>query len=100
MPDPDRGKRYFIAAEMNSGTILPAGKDPVIGSPIPTSIAEFPKSPKTSYHQYTDRTFTNRVLPDEGLGIMGPVMRGVTGDYLVVTLLSRLSKPVSLYPTA
>ena len=69
-----------------------------MGSPIPPHIAEFPKSPKMRYHQYTDETFTNRVLPDEELGLMGPVMRGVTGDYLVVTLLNRLSAPVSLHP--
>ena len=29
---------------------------------------------------------------------MGPVMRGVVGDYIVVTLLNRLSVPVSMHP--
>jgi hypothetical protein len=97
-PDPSRVKRYFIAAETEVWDYLPAGKDPVMGSPVPPHIADHPKSSKMRYHQYTDETFTNRVLPHDGLGIMGPVMRGVTGDYIVVTLLNRLSAPVSLHP--
>lgn len=97
-PDPARVRRYFIAAESEVWDYLPEGKDPVMGSPIPPQIADFPKSPKKRFHQYTDETFTTRVLPTERLGIMGPVMRGVTGDYLVVTLLNRLSTPVSLHP--
>lgn len=97
-PDPARVRRYFIAAENETWDFLPEGRDPVMGSPIPPHIVENPKSPKRRYHQYTDETFTRRVLPNERLGVMGPVMRGVTGDYIVVTLLNRLSTPVSLHP--
>ncbi len=97
-PDPARVRRYFLAAESETWDFLPEGRDPVMGSPIPPHIGESPKSPKRRYHQYTDGTFTRRVLPNERLGVMGPVMRGVTGDYIVVTLLNRLSTPVSLHP--
>ncbi|MEO5712285.1 MAG: multicopper oxidase domain-containing protein [Luteolibacter sp.] len=97
-PDPARVRRYYIAAEYEVWDFLPEGKDPVMGSPIPPQIAESPRSPKMRYHQYTDDTFTTRVMQDERLGIMGPVMRGVTGDYIVVTLLNRLSAPVSMHP--
>ncbi len=97
-PDPARVKRYFIAAENEIWDYLPEGKDPVMGNPIPPHIAESPKSPKARYFQYTDATFTTRVLPNERLGVLGPVMRGVTGDYIVVTLLNKISTPVSLHP--
>ena len=97
-PDPARVKRYFIAAEYDQWDYLPDGKDPVMGSPIPPQVLESPKSGKCRYFQYTDDTFTARVLPTERLGIFGPVMRGVTGDFIVVTLLNRLSAPVSLHP--
>lgn len=97
-PEASRVRRYFIAAETETWDYLPAGKDPVMGSPIPPHIVDNPKSSKSRYHQYTDETFTKRVLSNEGLGIMGPVMRGVTGDYIVVTLLNRLAAPVSLHP--
>ncbi|NQW99634.1 multicopper oxidase domain-containing protein [bacterium] len=97
-PDPARVKRYFIAAENEIWDFLPEGKDVVLGNPIPPQIEASPKSPKKRFHQYTDGSFTTRVLPTERLGIMGPVMRGVTGDFIVVTLLNWLSAPVSLHP--
>lgn len=98
VPDPAKVRRYYIAAESDLWDYLPEGRDVVLGSPVPPHIAENPKSPKKRYQQYTDATFTTRVLPGERLGIMGPVMRGVVGDYIVVTLLNRLAEPVSLHP--
>ncbi len=98
IPDPARVKRYFIAAENEIWDYLPEGRDPVMGNPIPPHIAESPKAPKARYFQYTDATFTTRVLPNERLGVLGPVMRGVTGDFIVVTLFNKISTPVSLHP--
>jgi len=48
--------------------------------------------------QYTDATFTARVLPDPRLGILGPVLRGMTGEYIEVTFLNRAWLPLSMHP--
>lgn len=97
-PDPAKVRRYFIAAEAENWDYLPAGEDPVMKMTIPTHLLEGSKTIKLRYREYTDATFTTRALPCERLGIMGPVMRGVTGDFIVVTLLNRLSQPISLHP--
>ncbi|MGC4017347.1 MAG: multicopper oxidase domain-containing protein [Luteolibacter sp.] len=97
-PDPAKVRHYYLAAEPEVWDYLPEGKDPVMGNKIPPQILANPSYPKLRYRQYTDATFTTRALPDERLGILGPVMRGVTGEYIVVTLLNRLSTPVSLHP--
>lgn len=97
-PAPERVKRYFIAAEPEIWNFLPDGEDPVMKSQIQAHILNKSVFGKSRFHRYTDETFTTRVLPDDRLGIMGPVMRGVTGDFIVVTLLNRLTTPVSLHP--
>jgi len=98
VPDPQKVRRYFLAAEPVTWNYLPEGKDPMMGAPIPPHIANKSESLKYRYHQYTDASFKQRMLPTERLGIMGPVMRGVTGDFIVVTLLNRLPATVSLHP--
>ena len=55
---------------------------------------------KARFHQYTDSTFTNKTQrqPSENhLGILGPVIRAEVGDKIHVSLLNKLSHPVSLY---
>ena len=55
---------------------------------------------KARFHQYTDSTFTNETQrqPSENhLGILGPVIRAEVGDKIHVSLLNKLSHPVSLY---
>jgi hypothetical protein len=48
--------------------------------------------------QYTDATFTAKVLPNRSLGVLGPVLRGVVGEYLAVTFLNRSDQPLSMHP--
>ena len=97
-PDPAHVRRYFIAAETEVWNFLPDGEDATMKNKVPPHILNNSVSGKSRYHQYTDDTFTTRVIPNERLGILGPVMRGVTGDFIVVTLLNRLTTPVSLHP--
>ena len=55
---------------------------------------------KARFHQYTDSTFINKTQrqPSENhLGILGPVIRAEVGDKIHVSLLNKLSHPVSLY---
>lgn len=98
VPEPSKVRRYFIAAELDTWKFLPAGEDPVMKMIIPPHLLPDAVAVKSRYFEYTDATFQQRVLPCDRLGIMGPVMRGVVGDYIVVTLLNRLPVPVSLHP--
>ncbi|MES2659681.1 MAG: multicopper oxidase domain-containing protein [Verrucomicrobiota bacterium] len=97
-PDPAKVRRYYLAAEPVLWNYLPAGEDPVMKSTLPPHLATGVQAVKFRYQQYTDEGFQKKVFPTERLGILGPVMRGRTGDFIVVTLLNRLPDPVSLHP--
>src|SRR5690606_8229408 len=82
-PDPSKVRRYFIAAEPDTWKFLPAGSDPVMKMTIPPHVLPDGTSVKSRFFEYADGTFQQRVMPCERLGIMGPVMRGVVGDFIV-----------------
>jgi hypothetical protein len=50
------------------------------------------------YVQYTDATFSTKLFQNPRLGIMGPVLRGVVGEFLAVTFLNRGGQPFSMHP--
>jgi FtsP/CotA-like multicopper oxidase with cupredoxin domain len=97
-PDPAKTRHYYIAAEPELWNFAPEGKDPVCGKPFSPALLLNRVSWKIRYVQYADPDFTARVLPSERLGILGPVLRGVTGEYIEVTLLNRSWRPVSMHP--
>lgn len=92
-PNPARTKHYYIAAETSVWDYAPAGADVICGLPMPPAVVTRRASTKVRYVQYTDATFTKRVREDPGLGILGPVLRGVVGDYIEVTFLNRADTP-------
>jgi hypothetical protein len=97
-PDPAHTRHYYIAAEPVQWDFMPAGADPVCGMTPSADVLARHLLPKLRYFQYTDATFTQRVPESPRLGIMGPVLRGVVGDYLEITFLNRTSQPVSMHP--
>lgn len=97
-PDPQQSRHYFIAAEDTLWDFAPLGREEMCGGPLPPQLTRNRKAGKIRYVQYTDATFTSRVIADPAVGIMGPVLRGVVGDFLVVTFLNRSSQPLSLHP--
>lgn len=97
-PDPAKSHRYFIAAESQRWDYVPSGRDEVCGLPIPPTVLAQNAVGKTRYVAYTDATFGARAFATPSLGILGPVLRGVVGDYLVVTFLNRTSEPLSIHP--
>lgn len=97
-PPAEKVRRYFIAAEPVRWDFTPAGRDDVCGLPLPGPVIAQRVREKLRYIQYTDATFTQRVIPNPSLGVMGPVLRGVVGDYLVVTFRNRTTVPVSMHP--
>lgn len=97
-PDPQKTHRYFIAAESVPWDFAPAGRDLICGLTLPPAVVANRTRDKLRYIQYTDATFTARVIPNPALGVLGPVLRGVVGDYLAVTFLNRTAQPVSMHP--
>jgi manganese oxidase len=88
-PDPAKTRHYYIAAESQKWDYLPSGSDEVCGLPLPPDLLATHSVWKARYFQYTDGTFTKRVPQPSRLGILGPVLRGVVGEYLAVTFLNR-----------
>ena len=97
-PDPQKTRHYYIAAEPVMWDFAPAGEDLVCGKILPQEFQAHRTAAKMRYVQYEDADFTRRVLPEERLGILGPVLRGVTGEYLEVTFLNRCRQPLSMHP--
>ncbi|WP_162145302.1 multicopper oxidase domain-containing protein [Chthoniobacter flavus] len=98
VPDPQKVHHYYIAAEPELWNFVPEGQDPVCGKAFPSSLLLNRVSWKIRYIQYADPQFSARVLPTERLGILGPVLRGTTGEYLAVTVLNRSWRPISMHP--
>ncbi len=91
-------RRYFIAAEPGVWNYVPAGKDLARGTPLPNKLTRKPTGAKLRYVEYTDETFRARVAQPPHLGLLGPVLRGTVGDFLVVTFLNKTNRPLSLHP--
>ncbi len=97
-PDPQKTHRYFIAAESEPWDFVPAGRDEVCGLPLPPAVVANRTREKLRYIAYTDATFTTRLIQNPALGLLGPVLRGVVGEFLAVTFLNRTPQPLSMHP--
>ena len=97
-PDPQKTRRYYIAAEAGPWDFAPAGRDDVCGFALPPAVIANRTREKLRYIQYTDDTFTTRAIPNPALGVLGPVLRGVVGEFLAVTFLNRTTQPLSMHP--
>ncbi|MES2693410.1 MAG: multicopper oxidase domain-containing protein [Verrucomicrobiota bacterium] len=97
-PDPQKTRHYYVAAESELWDFAPSGREELCGGPLPPQVARQRKSGKLRYVQYTDATFTTRVLPTRSLGILGPMLRGVVGEFLAVTFFNRTDQTLSMHP--
>jgi len=98
-PDLAKTRHYYIAAELEQWDFMPSGSDEVCGMPLPPQLVRSHQGWKVRYFQYTDQTFTKRVPQTTRLGILGPVLRGVVGEYIEVTFLNRARGGVySMHP--
>lgn len=98
-PDPKTTRHYYIAAEPELWDYAPVVSEPMCGTPLPPSAtSNHERVGKLRYVQYTDATFTAKMLPTPRLGILGPVLRGVVGETLAVTFLNRTTQPLSMHP--
>lgn len=104
---------YYIAAEEVEWNYVPQGKNVFTGMPFNHMDSMFavrlftpdtqrigPKYIKVRYIEYTDASFTNRKpVPAEWqhLGILGPVIRGVVGDSILVYFKNKSSIKASIH---
>jgi FtsP/CotA-like multicopper oxidase with cupredoxin domain len=94
-PRPTR--RYFIAAEKVKWSYAPLGKESN-GVALPARWHAEQTYDKYHYVQYTDATFTTPVKQPSWIGILGPVIRGVVGERLLVTFFNRTDRVLSMHP--
>lgn len=98
VPDPAKTRHYYIAAEPELWDFTPEGRDPICGKPLPPGVVNNRNTGKVRYVEYTDATFSARMIETPRLGILGPVLRGVGGEYLAVTFHNRTMRPLSMHP--
>jgi FtsP/CotA-like multicopper oxidase with cupredoxin domain len=98
VPPAEKTRHYYVAAEPVQWAWAPLGINTSKPLPLPPDLVDKPLSPKVRYIQYTDATFTRRVLDTPRLGLVGPILRGVVGEYLAVTFLNRSAQPLSMHP--
>ncbi|MDB6155929.1 MAG: Multicopper oxidase type 2 [Chthoniobacteraceae bacterium] len=98
VPDPARIRRYYIAAEIDAWDFAPEKLEAVCGMPVPAQVVAQHTAMKIRYFQYTDETFTAKLVQTPRLGVLGPVLRGVVGEYLMITFLNRTDFPLSMHP--
>tara|TARA_Y100001936_G_scaffold244586_1_gene285208 strand:+ start:22371 stop:23306 length:936 start_codon:yes stop_codon:yes gene_type:complete len=91
-------REYWIAAEKVTWDFAPSGQNKieldeglgVWGSSL--------KYKKYRYIGYTDNTYTVPVPQEDWMGILGPRIRGVVGDNIIVHFLNRTDRTLSIHP--
>ncbi len=96
-------RTYYIAADEVNWDYAPSDSDRIHAVPMPPKKADEVGHVyrKAIYREYTDATFTTlkpRPPEWEHLGFLGPVIRGVVGDSIVVVFKNNASFPASVHP--
>ena len=96
-PDPTRVRHYFVTAEASPWEYFD-DRDSSTSNLPPAHLRGTAAGGKLRYIQYLDAACTQPALAREHLGLLGPVLRGVVGDFLVVTFVNRTDRPLSMHP--
>jgi manganese oxidase len=92
-------RHYYIAAEDVVWDFAPSGQDLIHGAPIPAPFAGNTVWSKTRYVEYTDGSFSVRKPQPVWLGILGPMIRAVVGDTVIVHFRNNSARgPLSMHP--
>lgn len=90
-------RHYFIAAEDVSWDYAPSGQNlmhchDLAGCPIPDPWTNSHVFDKTRYIEYTDASYSIQKPQPEWLGVLGPIIRAVEGDTVMVHFCNHSSK--------
>jgi FtsP/CotA-like multicopper oxidase with cupredoxin domain len=100
-------RTYFIAADEVQWDYAPSGINQITGQPFDEAANVFVANGpdrigkryiKALYREYTDGTFGHLKPGPAHLGTLGPVIRGVVGDTIVVRFKNNTQFPVSIHP--
>jgi FtsP/CotA-like multicopper oxidase with cupredoxin domain len=93
-----RVRTYYVRAEPVRWNFMPTGYDSVMGQRPPRPWGDSLVYPMLRYIGYTDSTFTTRTPEPPWLGILGPILRAVTGDTIRVVFRNATHQPLSMHP--
>lgn len=102
-----RTREYFIAADEVLWDFAPSGVNQITGVSFEEAPTVFTNGPlgrayvKSIYREYTDATFTTLKPVDPAwvhLGMVGPLIRAVVGDTLLVHFKNNTTFPASVHP--
>jgi FtsP/CotA-like multicopper oxidase with cupredoxin domain len=91
-------REYWIAAERVQWNYAPSGKnliDPAMGLGVWGQTLTYAKY---RYIGYTDGSYSTPLPQPPWIGILGPELRAVVGDTLIVHLQNKSDRPVSMHP--
>ncbi len=103
-------RTYYVAAELVEWDYAPSGTNRITGKPFTPmdSALIAPQDEyigrvyrKAVYREYTDSTFATpkpRAPEWEHLGMLGPLLRAVVGDTIVVVFRNLADRPYSMHP--
>jgi hephaestin len=102
-----RTRTYFIAADDVVWDYAPTGINQITGEPFDEVANVFVENGpdrigrryiKALYREYTDASFTRRRPAQANLGTLGPMIRAVVGDTIVVHFKNNAQFPASIHP--
>ena len=91
-------REYWVAAEQVLWDYAPTGINQIKLSEGLGPWGITTKYPKYRYIQYTDATYTRQVPQPQWMGILGPQLRAVEDDTIVVHFKNMADKPLSMHP--
>jgi len=91
-------REYWIAAEKVAWNYAPSGKNLINPEHSMDVWGQNLVYNKYRYIEYTNSQFKTKVEQPRWMGILGPQLRAVEGDTLIVHFLNRSEKPLSIHP--
>ena len=91
-------REYWIAAEKVSWDYAPSARNQIHPDEGLGVWGDSLKYKKYRYIGYTDNTYAVPLPQEDWMGILGPQIRGVVGDNIVVHFLNRTDRPLSMHP--
>lgn len=91
-------REYWVAAEKISWDYAPSGQNLINPDAGLDVWGKSLKYTKYRYIGYTDSSYTTRLQQAEWMGILGPQLRGVVGDTIVVHFINKTDRPLSMHP--
>jgi len=105
-----REREYFIAADEVAWNYAPSGMNMITGEPFTDDENVFVGNGpdrigseyiKALFRSYTDDTFSELSPPTEEpehMGFLGPTIRAIVGDTIVVHFMNQTTRPASIHP--